>query len=354
MSLNAVESLPMKVFRESKDEKNISDFLSPTFESGKYEIFPLAGDASTRRYYRLVQEEKSYVIMAWEPFEDSPQFPFLSVHNLFSKAGVQVPEVIKKSPKLGLMLLEDLGDLTLERKFWENQNQELVIPFYQLAIDELIKIHFATKKLDQESTAFTTVFDKEKLLWEMNYGREHLLEKLCKIQFSESEKNSLTSIFSDICEKLSSQEQYVCHRDYHSRNVMIKFGKMRVIDFQDARMGPIQYDLVSLFKDSYVKLNSQVHDYCIDYYLESAKEHSYEPNSKDEFLNVYQLQSIQRCFKACGSFASFKVNRNDSRYLKYLRRTLKHVRASLEHFSEYKDFNDILENYGLYDKRFEA
>ena len=344
----------MKVFRATEDEQKISQFLDEDFGAGQYKIYPLAGDASTRRYYRIIKDETSYVVMAWEPYEDSSDFPFLSVHDLFSKAKVQVPEIVKKSPELGLMLLEDLGDLTLERKFWENQSQELCLPFYQLAMDELAKIHFTATRTDTNSTAFTTVFDKEKLLWELNYGRKHLIENICKVELSDTESKSMDSIFGDVSETLANQKKVVCHRDYHSRNVMIKFGKMRVIDFQDARMGPKQYDLVSLLKDSYVNLGDKIETYLIDYYFDQAREFNFELESRDEFMEMYHLQTIQRCFKACGSFASFKVQRDDNRYVKYLSPTLQRVKQALLHFPKFSAFNEILEQYGIYDHDFKS
>src|SRR5689334_18490713 len=121
---------------------SFDSFLSRTLNDRAFEVFPLAGDASTRRYFRIVSGEESMVLMVWEPFNDDGNYPFLSVRDHFEKHGVTVPRVIAKSPSEGLVLLEDLGDLTLERKFWENQNQDIVLPFYEQSIDELIKIHY--------------------------------------------------------------------------------------------------------------------------------------------------------------------------------------------------------------------
>src|SRR4051812_44420679 len=85
--------------------------------------------------------------------------------------------------------------------------------------------------------AFTVEFDTAKLLWEMNYGREHFLEGLCGLKFDAKTRKTLEQVFTGICEKLHREPKFIAHRDYHSRNVMIKHGKVRVIDFQDARMG---------------------------------------------------------------------------------------------------------------------
>ena len=334
-------------------DATILSFLKDTEASQNPQIFPLAGDASSRRYFRVVSNEQSWVLMVWEPFVDDNQYPFLSVRNHFEKAGVQVPQVIAKSPNLGLVLLEDLGDLTLERKYWENQNQRLAIPYYKLAIDELLKIHYKATPMKNSSTAFKMSFDTEKLLWEMNYAREHLLKGLCQIKFSESEDKALTEVFHNVCQYLSDQDRYVCHRDYHSRNLMLKLGKMRVIDFQDARLGPIQYDLVSLLRDSYVNLDTEIADELIRYYLDGRVEMGERRLSLAEFYEVYEMQTIQRCFKACGSFASFLMLRQDKRYLKYLPPTLKTVRRTLAGRPECLAFLEILETHNVFERPYE-
>lgn len=329
-------------------------FLTSALQSDNIEVFPLAGDASARKYFRVVKEQTSWVLMQWEPFKDDGNYPFLSVLNHFKKNGVHVPDVIAKAPDLGYVLLEDLGDLTLERKFWENNNQELSYPFYQQAIDELVKIHYACTEDRSPCTAFNIMFDTEKLLWELNYAKTHLLEGVCGIKFSDKAKIDLEKNFVGICETLHHEPKFIAHRDYHSRNTMIKFGKMRVIDFQDARMGPIQYDLVSLLRDSYVNLDDEIAEKLIDYYLQSRMAYNLPKISQENFFDIYELQTIQRCFKACGSFASFFMARQDKRYLKYISKTLQTVRQSLELFPKYSVFLNVLQDNGVFDKNYDA
>lgn len=329
-------------------------FLTKAFGSEDFEVIPLAGDASTRRYYRTVFADKSWVLMAWEPFADADQFPFLNVLRHFQKHQVQVPEVVDFSPSAGLVLLEDLGDLTLERKFWENQNQELVLPFYHQAIDEIVKIHFsASSDEDPKCSAFQIAFDTKKFLWEMNYGREHVLEKLNQLSLKPAQQESLSRIFTEICVRLDEEPKYIAHRDYHSRNLMLKLGKMRVIDFQDARLGPVQYDLVSLVHDSYVLLSENSRRSILDYYLTLAKPHLGRSFSRGHFDDIFRLQVLQRCFKACGSFASFYNLRADRRYLKYIQPTLKTVAQMLEQFPQYHEFLSLLTDEGLLERKYE-
>lgn len=291
--------------------------------------------------------------MDWEPFDNPNEFPFLNILTHFEKHEVGVPEVMQMNPKLGLILLEDLGDLTLERKFWENQDQTQALPFYSQAVDELIKIHFAaTEDENPNCSAFQVQFDTEKFLWEMNYARSNLLQQLFSLSLSPLENKILDEVFVSICETLHQQPKRISHRDYHSRNLMLKLGKMRVIDFQDARRGPVQYDLVSLIHDSYVKLSPKSENVILKDYLSKAKAHGFD-SSLDEFQRIYRIQLLQRCFKACGSFSSFYNHRKDTRYLKYIHPTLQKVFQTLDLFPEYKQFQTLLSDHGVLDLKIE-
>lgn len=340
--------------QSEEDNQRLLTFVEGALSSADFELIPLAGDASNRIYYRVVSEENSWVLMVWEPFVDNENYPFLSVLSHFQKHGVQVPKVVGKSPKEGLILLEDLGDLTLERKFWESQDPSDSFPFYQQAIDEVVKIHGAATTDNQNScTAFHIAFDTEKLLWEMNYGRKHLIEDLSKVNLTENESKSLDRIFLEICQRLDSEPKVICHRDYHSRNVMLKLGKMRVIDFQDARMGPVQYDLVSLIHDSYVQLDEKTSEAILKDYLDKSDVLNGQGISQAHFDEIYLLQIVQRCFKACGSFSSFYNMREDTRYLKYLAPTIRKVANYLETLPDYIEFYKILNDYGILEDSFE-
>ncbi|XGC80732.1 aminoglycoside phosphotransferase family protein [Bdellovibrio bacteriovorus] len=343
----------MRIFLMVTHDEFLNPFLSRSLNSEAYKVFSLAGDASNRRYYRVVLDNQSWVLMRWEPFQPD-NYPFLSVLNHFAKNGVHVPEVKAMSPQEGLVLLEDLGDLTLERKFWESQSQEPALEFYQMAVDEIVKIHHPATLDKSDCTAFKIKFDTEKFLWEMNYGKDNLLSGILKFNFNGSLNKEISDIFLDICTRLDKEPKRIAHRDYHSRNLMIKLDQMSVIDFQDARLGPIQYDLVSLMRDSYVDMNDKMANRLIDYYLDKSKEYLPKDFSREHFDKIYELQSIQRCFKACGSFASFFHLRQDRRYLKYLPGTLRRVIKAINEFPEYKAFADVLIDSGALERKYES
>ncbi len=332
-------------------EKEKIDFLYQHFKSDLFKVYQLAGDASARKYFRIIHQENTFVLMSWQPFNPS-EYPFIDVLNYFKAYQVHVPEIIKVSGDLGLILLEDLGDLTVERKFWEASQQELSWDFYQKSLDEIIKIHLLATQGSENTIAKKIMFDTAKFVWEFNYAREHLIEGVLRYKISEQINKQLDDVFLDISEKLHQQPKVICHRDYHSRNLMIKRDQVYVIDFQDARLGPVQYDLVSLIKDSYVDINDQYADKLLNYYLNKSDHLKKYQVSINEFMHIYELQSIQRCFKACGSFASFMNMRQDKRYLKYLTPTLKRVLRSLGHFTEYKVLQDVLIDCGAFEKNY--
>jgi len=331
----------------------IKSWVANQIGTSEFSITQLAGDASARRYYRVIQDEKTWVLMSWEPF-DASTYPFLSVQRQWAHCHIQVPNVIGVGDKLGVLLLEDLGDLTLERKFWDNLKQENSREFYIKTLDELIQVHDAATYSDSKSTANTTVFDTAKFMWEMNYAKENLLLGVLKLKLSDSALAELDKAFLSFCSLLDAEPKVICHRDFHSRNVMIKRNKVYLIDFQDARMGPVQYDLVSLFKDSYVDMNDEYSAQLMSYYLENARISKNPGFSMEHFNRTYELQSVQRCFKACGSFASFMNLRGDRRYLKYLTPTLKRVMKALSHFPEYSVLSGILIDAGALEKNYET
>lgn len=333
----------------------ILKFIAKQIGTQDFECLQLAGDASTRKYYRIVYDNRSRVLMSWEPFQDPDDYPFLNVQRHFAKVDVRVPKVEGLAPELGVVLLEDLGDLTLERKFWENQNQSQALPYYEQAVDEIVKIHFlASKPENPPSVCHKIQFDTAKFMWEMNYAREHFLERVGGVQLSDSDQKLLQNEFLDICETLHHLPKFVCHRDYHSRNLMLKLGRIYVIDFQDARLGPVQYDIVSLVHDSYVRLSPESIDHIKKDYVTKATAAGPKGAIRPDFEDMFKLQIVQRCFKACGSFTSFFNMRNDTRYLKYVKHTATLVEDTLDQLGKYKLLRRVLRESGLSSRNFDG
>ena len=313
-------------------------------------VEPIKGDGSDRLYFRVFYGSKSFILMQLkEPFSSFKSF--LDVQKYFEQNKISVPKVKFYEKNLGMILLEDLGDTTLESLFWKKSSN--VFRLYQQAIDELVKIHHHTKPDQSSCIAFQVIFDTQKLVDEMIYCQTHLLESYCQISLEVKTKNALHKDFIDLCSLLDQKQKCIIHRDYHSRNLMVKKDQLYLIDFQDARMSLCQYDLVSLLKDAYVDIDEKMEAALIDDYILKSKELNFHV-SKDEFMKFYQLCNIQRCFKMCGSFAGFYNIKKDKSYLKYISKSLQNVLDGLSYFPRYQNIKSVLTDHNLVNKDYQV
>ena len=297
----------------------------------------LKGDASDRNYYRAIfnlksspEMEKSIVIMQLAKLEQNPDFN--CIQKFLKKMDVPVPEIFYFDQALGLLFLMDCGDIHLADKLKEES--EKALEWYQRAIEIIVTFHTSvTENIPADCPAHSLFFDEEKLMWEMDFMLEHYVQGILKNALSFDERNKTREVLGILCKALSDQNRVFTHRDYHSRNIMIHNGKLRVIDFQDARMGPCQYDLVSLLKDSYVVLNESERNELLEYYIERM-EHNSRKVIRESFYKFFEWMSLQRNLKAIGTFAyQHKVLGND-RYLQYIEPTLNYIRQTLNSHSD--------------------
>lgn len=322
-------------------------FLKSALGLEPLKITPLRGDASDRLYSRIFQGPKSYILMQIkEPFLSFA--PFLSIQKHFAKNQVAVPCIYFHEKELGFMLLEDLGDITLQHKVLSHDTSENILPLYQKAIEQLIYIHHHATQDRSDCHAFQVHFDSHKFLQEMFFSQKHLLENHFRIKLTDKDQEKLKKEFLDISTRIDQRRQDKCivHRDFHSRNIMASSDHLKIIDFQDARIAHCQYDLASLLKDAYTNIDTNVQSLLLDDYLIKRQDYG-KSFSKDEFLHFYFLHCVQRCFKASGSFASFYHLKKDQRYLKYIPKSVTDTLEALWHFPEYSTFKMILTDIHL-------
>jgi aminoglycoside/choline kinase family phosphotransferase len=316
-------------------------------------IVKLPGDASTRGYYRLWTKEKSLVLMKMENFSaEGANLPFLVLQKHLSRNGIDVPTVLDFDPDRGMILLEDLGDVTLLRRLQDVSTPEVERDLYEQIIDSVVDLQLqaSPKAGSPELEAFKLRFDHKKLMWEVNFTIEHFYKTYLAREIREKDLAVLTKRFGEFCQTLADQPTVFTHRDFHSRNIMVTpvggdENRLVMIDFQDARMGPAQYDLASLLKDSYYQLeDAQVHK-LVDYYIVRRETLSGIRIDREEFWRVFDMMSVQRNFKAIGSFASFLNRRGNPGYLKYIGNTFENVRRTLLKYPEYSDLREVLFHY---------
>lgn len=297
----------------------------------------LTGDASTRKYYRIWTSKESYVVCLDNPTaEDADEPTFLKLQRVLHAEKVRVPLIHDKELSTGYILEEDLGDVTFLKDIAHVEGVKAECEYYIKAIDLMSSIHkIDTKKYEGES--FTKLaFDKEKLYQEMEFTRKYFLKMYLGLDVETKEVQALYKKLHDMCVTLSGQPRVLVHRDYHSRNLMIKNGEQIVIDFQDARMGTPLYDLVSLLEDCYYQINDTNKKLLIEYYYNTYFK-TIDPNKNfEQFKSMYDLMAIQRVFKAIGSFAYIYADRKDLRYIKYIGYAFEKVRSIMlnhEHFA---------------------
>ena len=329
-------------------EEQAQDWVRKSKDVSRFERIP--GDASTRKYFRLEASGKSHILMQMEPFEAlATNVPFLRMQQYLLSIGVAVPQVFDVDPRTGCVLLEDLGNDTLLHRLERVADAETERRWYERAIDLLVhlQLHGVYSTQTSSMEAFQLRFDEEKLMWEIDFTIEHLYEKHLKRVMFDKDRKLMASQFRSICKTLADEPTVLTHRDYHSRNIMVAEPEERLvmIDFQDARLGPAQYDLASLLKDSYYQLSADQVTKLIDYYIARREALSDVRIDRAQFKRIFDFMSVQRNFKAMGSFASFHNKRGIATYLKYIGNTFENIRRTLLQYPEYAELRELLFHY---------
>jgi N-acetylmuramate 1-kinase len=269
------------------------------------EIVALTPDASTRVYFRIPWKRGTAIACVYpEPFD--PEFhPFLDVTRLFAEAALPVPEIYAVDGASGIVIQEDLGDRQLRRVF-ESSSEDERETYQERAISLIADIQAATgKAFERKSICSHLAFDEAKLAWELGFFLEHYFGSLRGETLTHGETAELKIELNDIAADLAARPRFLCHRDYHSSNLMVdRLGQIRIVDHQDARMGPASYDLVSLLFDRQPAPPSlaEVRGQRL-FFLEERRQRGLDALDPDEFAREFRLMSVQRGLKAIGTFS---------------------------------------------------
>jgi aminoglycoside/choline kinase family phosphotransferase len=302
-------------------------------------VVPLTGDASDRRYYRVLQPTAPPFVLALyaQPF-DVDSLPFVNVARLLGKMPVPIPRVLGHADDIGVLALEDLGDVTLQAHLGAaNPPQHAALYRQAVALISTLQRRGAELQSD-EHIPYRIAFDVEKLSWEMDFFIRHFIEAYRGVVISPAVREALHEEFALVTEQLASEERVLCHRDYHSRNLMVHEDRLYIIDFQDARMGPDTYDLVSLLRDSYVDLPEQTVGELIAYFLALEG----RADAEREYRDRFDVMALQRNLKALGTFGYQTTARRNPVYIQYIPRTLRYVRDNLDRHQRFSRLRDVL------------
>lgn len=302
-------------------------------------VVPLTGDASDRRYYRVLMPNAAPIVLSlYAAAFEVETLPFVNVAKLLERMPVPIPKVLGHAGDIGVLALEDLGDMTLQAHLGAASASEHA-DLYRQAVALIATLQERGTALESpEYLPYRMAFDVEKLSWEMEFFTKHFIEAYKGVLISPADRDVLKEEFTGIVEELAGEPRVLCHRDYHSRNLMLHDERLYIIDFQDARMGPDTYDLVSLLRDSYVDLPEATVSDLIAYFqaLKGV------PSSEARFMERFDLMALQRNLKALGTFGYQTTARRNPVYIQYIPRTLRHVRQNLERYPRFGRLRDVL------------
>jgi N-acetylmuramate 1-kinase len=307
--------------------------------SGTTRVMPLTGDASDRRYFRvLVPDGPSIVLSLYASAFEFDKLAFVNVARLFSQMPVPIPALLGHAGDLGVLALQDLGDVTLQAHLGAATPAEHAA-LYRQAVALIATLQRRGAELaSPEHVPYGVAFDVEKLTWELDFFIKNFVEAYRGVVIPPAARDELRREFAVIVESLAAEPRVLCHRDYHSRNLMLHDSQLYLIDFQDARMGPDTYDLVSLLRDSYVDLPEQTVSELLAYFLALKG----QTGDEREFRQRFDVMALQRNLKALGTFGYQTTARRNSVYIQYIPRTLRYVRDNLEQLPQFGRIRELL------------
>jgi aminoglycoside/choline kinase family phosphotransferase len=341
--------------------------LNPPVPVDSIQVEKLFGQASARQYFRAHlsrpfrspsfpdTEERSVVIMKMPNGFASPaeevtkldpgapkEFSFLNVQKYLKGLGVRVPSVLAVDESKGLVILEDLGDRSLE-SLVKDADGEYFVFYYKKVLDVLVDLQVKTgAHQDRSCVAYHRRFTEELLNWEFAHFAEYGIEDRFGITLSPAERELFRKRAAEISARIAALPQGFTHRDFQSRNLMFKGYDFYLIDFQDALVGPVLYDLVGLLRDSYVLFSQDhLHQLLEYYYSKLSAEHPYS-GKLSQLKTDFHLVALQRKLKDAGRFQYIKTVKGNPGFLPHVPLSLSYVRMAFASLSEYDDLRVLI------------
>lgn len=308
-------------------------------------IIALAGDASSRRYFRAQGSDGKTVILTLYPevfgtdetalerlqrlTRENPSTPLsyandplaqIEMTGFLKEQGLPVPALIAVDGSRGIIAFEDLGDVRLIEAM-EGLDLAGRTALYERSLALIVSLQQTTPALMQRAMVGSTLeFDAPKLLWEMDFFLTHYFGSYRQTPLSPEDHTLLRRELEPICSWLAHRPQVLCHRDYHARNLLVREDVLYLIDYQDARRGPVTYDLVSLLLDPYAPVSDLDLEALLELFCEQTHRHR-----NRAFMREWEAMAIQRLLKACGTYAYQTAVRKASQFESYLIPTLAHA-----------------------------
>jgi aminoglycoside/choline kinase family phosphotransferase len=299
---------------------------------------PASSDASFRRYFRITLPDSQLIVMDAPPEKENVS-TFVKVAHLFKDSEIKIPRIFQENLSDGFLLLEDFGTTSFLEKLTTDSAQTL----YGQALNSLFNLQTKTVFKANELPHY----DKALLERELGIFTEWFIQNKCNVKLSDI-------LWRKVCDTLiqSALEQpTTCvHRDYHSRNLMVlSDSHIGILDFQDAVIGPITYDLVSLLRDCYVAWPQVQIELWLGQYFDKLTHSNTISCDRLTFTRWFDLMGMQRHLKAIGIFSRLDIRDGKSGYLKDIPRTLNYVTSQTQKYPEFAEFSDFIRSKILSD-----
>ena len=315
---------------DSTREQELTTWLSDKgYDSLSLSI--LSADASFRQYYRVNKNNISYAVMDCPP-EDESLDTFLKITDKLQQAKLNVPEIFDCDLAKGFLVITDFGDDLYSKKL----NDETVYCLYTDALEAIVKMQ--TKVDCTGLKDFDSFYEDENNLYIDWFLKKHL-----NVELDSATSEQINTEFNKINNILKSIPKTFVHRDYHSRNLLITdLNNPGIIDYQDAVMGPVTYDLVSLLKDCYVTWNDGLVEDMLESFFTRMKSDTI--NNISDFRYWFEITGLQRHIKAIGIFSRLNYRDGKSGYLQDIPRTYAYMDKVLNKYKELSTLNEIFSN----------
>jgi aminoglycoside/choline kinase family phosphotransferase len=312
-------------------------WLAPHLRGVAFTLSPASEDASFRRYWRAqLDDGRTYVAMDAPPDKEDCR-PFVRVARMLADAGVHAPEVLAQDLEQGFLLLSDLG----MRTYLGELNAHNAAQLFADATDALLRWQLATRAGELPP------YDEALLRREMNLFPEWYVERHLKKTLSGPQKQSLESIFALLVQSALAQPVVYVHRDYMPRNLMVCDPNPGVLDFQDALLGPITYDMVSLTRDAFLSWEEErVLDWSARYWEKAKRARLPVAADFAEFWRAFEWMGLQRHLKVLGIFARINYRDGKPKYLTDTPRFLRYAREAAGRYGALAPLSRLLDELG--------
>lgn len=330
----------------------LKDIVSSLLNREVSNIEKLHGDASYRTYYRATMgDDSTYIVMQMPEGKQSvseeitnfngthEELAFINVHKFFTRCELPVPAIVKDGSSDNILILEDLGD-TLMWNLVNDKPAPVQKEWYTKAVDLLITMQERTdKQCDDSCVAFKRSFDETLLNWEFDHFLEYGIEARLEKPMSEEDRKTFDAFTRTISTKIRHFPYGFTHRDFQSRNLILKNDRLHMIDFQDALMGPQVYDLVSLLRDSYVVLPSDLVQELVKYYAGKRG------LDEEKTLKKFDLVTVQRKLKDAGRFVFIDRVKKNPKFLPNIPASLGYVKEAFSRLDDCNGLYEMLKKY---------